>query len=92
MNLLNQVTRREMLGDLARIASIGLAGRVLEIFASSGARQYRISACDWAIGKRNDPSAMEYAKVLGLDGVQVSLGSSANNMHLRQQTVRQQYM
>lgn len=48
----------------------------------------RIGACDWSIGKASDPAAFELAKEIGLDGVQVSLGNVANNMHLRQKVCR----
>jgi sugar phosphate isomerase/epimerase len=38
-----------------------------------------------------DPAAFEVAKQIGLDGVQVSLGTAANNMRLRRQDVQQEY-
>jgi sugar phosphate isomerase/epimerase len=38
-----------------------------------------------------DPAAFEVAKQIGLDGVQVSLGTAANDMRLRQPAVQQQY-
>lgn len=46
--------------------------------------------CDWNLG-RMDPSAMKLAKQIGLDGVQVSLGTADNNMWLRKPEVQQQY-
>jgi L-ribulose-5-phosphate 3-epimerase len=91
MHFLNKIPRREMLTELGRIYSAGVACSALEIFSSGEKQPYKISACDWSIGKRNDPTAMQYGKSLGLDGVQVSLGSVANNMHLRQKSVQQSY-
>ncbi|MHA4842777.1 sugar phosphate isomerase/epimerase family protein [Flavitalea antarctica] len=91
MHFFTTIDRREMLAQLARIYSLGIAGSAFEVFTSGEKKQYKISACDWSIGKRNDPAAMEYGKSLGLDGVQVSLGSVANNMHLRQKSVQQTY-
>lgn len=38
-----------------------------------------------------DPAAFEVAKQIGLDGVQVSLGTVANDMHLRQPVVQRQF-
>jgi len=38
-----------------------------------------------------DPAAFELAKEIGVDGVQVSLGSAANDMRLRKSEVQQQY-
>lgn len=54
--------------------------------------RFKIGACDWSIDKANDVSAMEMAKQIGLDGVQISLGSVDNNMHLRRQDVQQAYL
>jgi L-ribulose-5-phosphate 3-epimerase len=54
-------------------------------------RSFKIGACDWSIGKTADPNAMELAKEIGLDGVQVSLGTLADDMHLRREAVRENY-
>lgn len=61
--------------------------------ASFGAAEprFKIGACDWSIGKTADPGAMELGKKIGLHGVQVSLGTEANDMHLRKPEVQQQY-
>lgn len=52
---------------------------------------FRIGACDWSINNTGNLGAMEMAKRIGLDGVQLSLGSVENNMHLRQPEVQQAY-
>jgi L-ribulose-5-phosphate 3-epimerase len=80
-----------MLTDLARVGALAAANSLYDVFASGEKHRYLISACDWSIGKRNEPSAMQYGRSLGLDGVQVSLGSLANNMHLRQKSMQQIY-
>lgn len=54
-------------------------------------KRFRIGACDWSIGRANQPAAMQTAREIGLDGVQVSLGSVANNMHLREPAVQALY-
>ena len=51
--------------------------------AAAHARGFKIGACDWTLGKRTDPSALEMAKRLGLDGVQVDLGSHEDALPLR---------
>jgi sugar phosphate isomerase/epimerase len=61
------------------------------LFAASGTRRFKIGACDWSIGKLADPSAFALAKQIGLDGVQVSLGTLANDMHLRRADMQQQF-
>ena len=66
-----------------------LARNCSSLFAAPGQRRFKLGACDWSIGKMGDPAAFEVAKEIGLDGVQVSLGSAANNMRLRQPAVQQ---
>ncbi|GAA4421387.1 hypothetical protein GCM10023187_57220 [Nibrella viscosa] len=56
----------------------------------AGPRFY-IGACDWSIGKSSDVGAFAVAKQIGLDGLQVNMGSAANNMHLRQKDVQEAY-
>lgn len=53
--------------------------------------RHAIGACDWSLGKTADVAALQLAKSIGLDGVQVSLGTLANDMHLRQPEVQQRY-
>ncbi|MCW5555031.1 MAG: sugar phosphate isomerase/epimerase [Verrucomicrobiae bacterium] len=64
---------------------------VSPLLAGAGQRGFKIGACDWSIGKLGDPAAFDVAKEIGLDGVQVSLGTAANDMHLRQQEVQKRY-
>lgn len=52
----------------------------------------KIGACDWSIGKSSNPEAFEVAKSIGLQGIQVNMGSTANNLHLRQKNLQQKYM
>jgi sugar phosphate isomerase/epimerase len=54
-------------------------------------RRFKIGACDWSIGKLGDPAALTVGKEIGLDGIQVSLGTGANDMHLRKDEVQSQY-
>lgn len=51
----------------------------------------QIGACDWSLRKSSDPGSFEVAKSIGLQGVQVNLGSESNNMHLRESAVQQQF-
>jgi sugar phosphate isomerase/epimerase len=53
---------------------------------------FKIGACDWSLGKTADPGCFAVAKEIGLDGVQVSLGTVKNNMHLRQKAVQEKYL
>ena len=54
-------------------------------------KRFSIGACDWSISNTSNLGAMEMAKEIGLDGVQLSLGLKANNMHLRRKDVQEAY-
>lgn len=54
-------------------------------------RGFRIGACDWSMGKMADPASFEVAREIGLDGVQVSLGTAASDMSLRTAEVQRRY-
>lgn len=62
------------------------------LWAQPEQRRYRIGACDWSIGKMADATAFEVAREIGLDGVQVSLGTEQNGMHLRRAELQQTYL
>ncbi len=94
------LTRREMMAQSARLAAAGLAleagfadsplpGSRLALARGAG---FRIGACDWTLGKKTDPSALEVAKKLGLDGIQVDLGSPKDDLPLRKPEVQQKYL
>ncbi len=87
------LTRRGFLGRsagaLAATAAFGFS-RPSARAATDGPR-FRIGACDWSIGKMADTAAFDVAKEIGLDGVQISLGTAGNNMSLRQPEVQAKY-
>ena len=81
-----------MLGRSAQAAAwLAAAAEFAPLLAAPDKRRFRLGACDWSIGKMGDSAAFEVAKQIGLDGVQVSLGTAANDMRLRQPAVQQQY-
>jgi len=88
----NSMSRREMMALSAR-AAVGAATLATGVSTalSQGQRRFRIGACDWSIGKMGDPGAFAVAKEIGLDGVQVSLGTAQNDMRLRQAAVQDEY-
>lgn len=61
-------------------------------FALPDEKKIRISACDWSIGKSSDPAAFEVAKQIGLEGIQVNMGTLANGLHLREKSRQQIYL
>ncbi|GAB3269395.1 hypothetical protein GCM10027347_39580 [Larkinella harenae] len=51
-------------------------------------QRFRIGACDWSIGQSSKIEAFDVAKTIGLDGIQVNMGSEKNDMHLRQKSLQ----
>lgn len=86
------ISRRQMLARSGSAVGAALVSDSLApLFAAPGKRRFKIGACDWSIGKMCDPAAFDVARQIGLDGVQVSLGTVANQMSLRQHEVQQRY-
>jgi L-ribulose-5-phosphate 3-epimerase len=86
------LSRRAMLmRSLAGLAGVATAGTLTPPSAAAPARRFHIGACDWSIGRLGDPGAFEVAKAIGLDGLQVSLGTESNGMHLRRPEVQDRY-
>jgi sugar phosphate isomerase/epimerase len=77
--------------SVAVAGGLAMTANCSPLFAASEKRRFKIGACDWSIGKLGDPSAFALGKQIGLDGLQVSLGTLANDMHLRRTEVQQQF-
>jgi L-ribulose-5-phosphate 3-epimerase len=82
------MTRREALG--AAVAGFALSPALLA-FAADTTRRFKIGACDWSIGRGGQLSALNLAKEIGLDGVQVSFSKPGGQYDLRKEDVRRQY-
>ena len=72
-------------------AGLALSAPLGSLLAAPDSRRLRIGACDWSLGKMATPACFEFAKEIGLDGVQVSLGSAGDDMKLRRPEVQQQF-
>lgn len=81
-----ELTRREWIKRSALLAAMINTGF---LYAQPKGRRIRIGACDWSLGKNSDPGSFNVAKQIGLEGVQLNLGSVDNNMHLRESAVQQ---
>lgn len=87
-----KISRRTMLAGTLRAAACAAAATPLApLLASPGSRWFKIGACEWSLGKA-DPSCFDVAKQIGLDGVQVNMGSVKNDMHLRRPEVQKAYL
>ncbi len=86
------LSRRNFLSRSARVAgALALASGYSPLFAAPAERRFKIGACDWSIGKMGDPGSFAVASEIGLDGVQVSLGSAQDDMKLRRPEVQQEF-
>lgn len=89
---LAKLTRREMIGRTTRLATTLAFGSALApVLAAPGGRGFKIGAPEWSL-RKSDPSCFEVARDIGLDGVQVNLGSLGDRMHLRQPAVQEAYL
>lgn len=64
----------------------------LAALAETEPRGFRIGACDWSLGLRGNPAAMELAGQIGLDGVEISFGPPDSGLDLRREETRQVYV
>jgi sugar phosphate isomerase/epimerase len=85
------ITRRHLLKQSALLAAFATSGPLHELFANTKNR-IGIGACDWSVGKNSDPAAFEIAKQIGLEGIQINMGSVENKMHLRDKSIQQAYL
>jgi len=80
--------RRLLAGSAAGVAVLGFSSP-LSLFAKGKEKpRFKIGACDWSIGHRGKVSALEFAKEVGMDGVQVCIPT----MELKKETRRQEYL
>ena len=89
--------RRMMLNSASLAAGLSLATVVQAAKEQSQNKTkkpkgFLIGACDWNLGKMADTGSFAVAKQIGLDGVQVSLGTAKNDMHLRKPEVQKAFL
>lgn len=88
----HEMTRRTLLTRSVGAATAAALGSTFRpLLAAEGPRWFKIGACDWSLGKMCDTAAFDVAKEIGLDGVQISLGTLQNDMHLRRPEVQKAY-
>ena len=92
MKTVVKITRRTMIRRCSQATALLTFEAIYgPLFAASEKRRFKIGACDWSIGKMGDPAAFDVARQIGLDGVQVSLGTAANQMKLRRPEIQKQF-
>lgn len=83
------ISRREWIKRSALLTAMANSGW---LYGDPLKQKIKIGACDWSIGKNSDPASFEVARQIGLEGVQVNLGSAADNMHLRDESVQEIFL
>ena len=85
------LTRRQAIRLGAAAASAFAFAPAIRLFGDETQRRFKIGACDWSLGKRQQLAALDVAKAIGLDGVQVSFGPEGAEYDLRKAAVRRAY-
>jgi L-ribulose-5-phosphate 3-epimerase len=85
------MNRRKALQVGTGMSGIFLTEMWQSLLAEPQKRRFQVGACDWSINAMADLKAMETAQKIGLDGVQISLGTFTNNMSLRQKETQKAY-
>jgi L-ribulose-5-phosphate 3-epimerase len=85
------MNRRRLLKNAAFFSGALLLDKFSPAFAFNKSA-YKIGACDWSLGKSSNLGAFDVAKQIGLQGVQVNMGSVGDNMRLRDKNLQQQYL
>jgi sugar phosphate isomerase/epimerase len=84
-----------MAGGLAALAGATLISSC-QSYAKKGPQQgakgFKLAVCDWTVGKRTDPEALEIAKRIGIDGVQVDFGSGEKELPLFNRDLQKLYI
>ena len=84
------LARREMLLRTGQVgAGIALSAQLGPLLAAPRSHRFKIGA--WSLGRMATPACFELAKEIGLDGVQISLGSASDDMKLRRPEVQHQF-
>lgn len=82
------MTRREL---MTRTASAATWLALAQVGTRAEQRRFKIGACEWSLRKPG-PDCFTVAKEIGLDGVQVDMGTATNNMWLRQPDMQRAYL
>ena len=79
------ITRRRMLVNGAKALaglSVAVSCRPFDQARKEKPRGFKLAVCDWTVGNRANPTSLEVAKRIGLDGVQVDFGRAEDVLPL----------
>lgn len=81
-----------MVGAASAVAGLTLTSSCARYAESCCPRGFKIGVCDWTIGKTADPTSLEAAKKIGLDGVQVDFGRGETELPLFDPTLQKRFL
>jgi len=85
------MNRRQMIVDSAKIVTgLVLVGGCASTPKTSR-KGFKIGVCDWILGKEG-PDAVEIAKRIGVDGIQLNFNTSKRPIHLQDPEVLDKYL
>ncbi len=87
-----QISRREWIAGGAAAATGVLCSARERICSAEKPPCFRIGACDWTLGLRADPRSLDLAAKLGLDGMQVDLGSPKEGLPVLKPEVQKAFL
>ncbi|MHC4396044.1 MAG: sugar phosphate isomerase/epimerase family protein [Planctomycetota bacterium] len=93
-----KISRREMMVKSAlTIGGVAFAGSCQPSACEKSATKscgkgFKIGICDWTLGKRTNPESFALARSIGLDGVQVDMGSAKDNLPLRNRELQYKFI
>jgi sugar phosphate isomerase/epimerase len=85
------VARRTALARGGQVALALVAAGIEPLVAAPASRSFKIGGCEWMLGKC-EPASLDLAKRIGLDGIQLGMGTGADGVDLRKPEVRQAYL
>jgi sugar phosphate isomerase/epimerase len=90
-NFSSTLTRRTLLVRAGQAAAALVAAQLKPLLAAPGSRWFKIGGCEWMLGKC-EPASLEVAKRIGLEGIQLGMGTGADGVDLRKPEVQQAYL
>ena len=84
--------RRQFIYTAGTVVGACLIPEVATTASPKKRREPRVGMTDWNLGSTADPARIPLAAQVGLDGVQVSIGTKPDKIPLRDAGVRRQYL
>jgi sugar phosphate isomerase/epimerase len=85
------VSRRDFVKAAGAAGAVAALGSLSAVAKPASSKNLRIGMCDWNLGKTADLEVFPLAREIGLDGVEVSLATAKDTVHLRCPKMQEKY-